>query len=120
LRGALPGGLGLAFAAHARPGARISPLRSERPIDDDQRACARLGYVGKRSVLQRHTRAAHSAMNAAQVGTGTDERIRQERPTSTGFCIGDVAQLGGWRVGDLARVLLIDRTDSEQPRADLL
>jgi hypothetical protein len=23
------------------------------------------------------------------VGTGTDERIRQERPTSTGFCIGD-------------------------------
>jgi hypothetical protein len=25
------------------------------------------------------------------VGTGTDERIRQERPTSTGFCIGDIA-----------------------------
>ena len=24
------------------------------------------------------------------VGTGTDERIRQERPRSTGFCIGDV------------------------------
>jgi hypothetical protein len=23
------------------------------------------------------------------VGTGTDERIRQDRPTSTGFCIGD-------------------------------
>lgn len=23
------------------------------------------------------------------VGTGTDERIRQERPTSTGFCIGE-------------------------------
>jgi hypothetical protein len=24
------------------------------------------------------------------VGTGTNKRVHQERPTSTGFCIGDV------------------------------
>jgi hypothetical protein len=47
------------------------------------------------------------------VGTGTDERIRQERPTSTSFCIGDV-RIIRFR-GPGGHGTLCDPPESERP-----